>query len=302
MSSPELVVLLSVGAALGFAASTNLKHASAAHLPMPGLKARSIGRFVAGMASHPLWLLGMVADVAGLILQVLALHVGALAVVQPLLVTGLIFSVLLRQFAATSPRWSDLGWAGVLVAALVGFLFVTGTASGTQSTEAPDRLPALVAAVTGVIVAVMSVWLARRLRPAATSAALLGVAVGLIYAADAALLKSATDQAARGAAALFGSWQVYAVVVVGGLGLFLCQLAYQAGPLTASQPTITAVDPLASVAIGVVIFDEHLRRGPWIGAALFVLVGVLALAVVQLGRNQVRAEAGVEVESEPAAR
>jgi hypothetical protein len=241
------------------------------------------------MASHPLWLLGMLADGAGLALQILALHAGALAVVQPLLVSGLIFSVGLRQFSASRPRPSDLMWSAVLVAALVGFLLIAGTASGgAQSHEAPDRLPALVAGVAGLSVAAISVWIARRLGPAATSAALLGVAVGLLYAADAALLKSATGQIGHGAGALFGSWQIYAVVVVGGLGLLLCQLAYQAGPLTASQPTITAVDPLASVAIGVLIFDEHLRRGPWTGASLFVLVGVLALAVVQLGRSQVR--------------
>jgi hypothetical protein len=214
----------------------------------------------------------------------------------------LIFSVALRQFSASRLRLSDLVWSAVLVAALVGFLLIAGTASGGgQAHEAADRLPALVAGVAGLIVAAISVWIARHLQPAATSAALLGVAVGLMYAADAALLKSATDQAVRGPSALFGSGQIYAVVVVGLLGLLLCQLAYQAGPLTASQPTITAVDPLASVAIGVLIFDEHLRRGPWTGASLFVLVGVLALAVVQLGRSQVRDEtgAGAELELSP---
>jgi drug/metabolite transporter (DMT)-like permease len=299
MSSAGLVVGLSVGAALAFAVSTNLKHASAAQLPpVPRVNPRSVGRFVLGMASHPLWLLGMLADGMGLALQVLALHVGALAVVQPLLVSGLIFSVVLRQFSAVRPRWSDLSWSAVLVAALVGFLFVAGTASGATSPhETPDRLPAVVAALAGLVVALVSIWVARRLQPAATSAALLGIAVGLIYAADAALLKSATDQAVRGPAALFGSWPIYAVVVVGGLGLLLCQLAYQAGPLTASQPTITAVDPLASVAIGVLVFDEHLRRGPWTGASLVVLVAVLALAVVRLGRSQVRDEVGAGADS-----
>jgi hypothetical protein len=247
MSGTGLVVVLSLGAAAGFALSTNLKHASAAHMPaMARLSPSGIGRFVARMIAHLLWLLGALADVVGLGLQVVALHLGAIAVVQPLLVTGLIFSLILRDIQAMRPRRSDLVWAGVLAAALIGFLFVAGTASGTHQVHTADRLPAIVAA--------------------------------------------AADRAVHGMGALLGSWPVYAVVVVGALGVLLCQLAYQAGPLTASQPTITAVDPLASVAIGVLIFDEHLRRGPWTGAALIALVALLGLSVVQLGRSQAQAQ------------
>ena len=70
-----------------------------------------------------------------------ALHAGALAVVQPLLVSGLIFSVALRQFSASRLRLSDLVWSAVLVAALVGFLLIAGTASGGgQAHEAADRI------------------------------------------------------------------------------------------------------------------------------------------------------------------
>jgi drug/metabolite transporter (DMT)-like permease len=147
-------------------------------------------------------------------------------------------------------------------------------------------LPAVVAALVGAAVAVMSVGVARRLRPAVTSAALLGVAVGLLYAADAALLKAVTDQAVLGLTHLISCWQLYAVIMVGALGLMLTQLAYQAGPLTASLPAISAVDPLASVVIGVLIFDEHLRRGPLTGASLVALVAILAVSIVQLGRRQ----------------
>ncbi len=45
--------------------------------------------------------------------------------------------------------------------------------------------------------------------------------------------------AAQGVGAVLTSWQLYTVVAAGGLGVMLTQLAYQAGPLAASLPTIT---------------------------------------------------------------
>jgi hypothetical protein len=287
-----VVVGLSLGSGLAFAVSTNLKHASAADLPaLPRLSVRGIGRFISVMALHRLWLLGVLADLVGLGLQILALHLGALAIVQPLLISGLLFSLLIRHFHSTDRRRSDLLWSAVLVASLSGFLLLVGHGPGVDPArlaDSVDRLPAVVASVIGLAVAVASVWVARRRSPTAASAAFIGAAVGILYAADAALLKGATDQAVRGLGFLLGCWQLYAVIVIGGLGLFLSQLAYQAGPLTASQPTIAAVDPLASVAVGVLIFDEHLRRGPWTGALLAPLVLILVLSVFKLGRRQAR--------------
>jgi hypothetical protein len=287
LSHTVSVVALSIGAGLAFAISTNLKHASAADLPpLPKLSVRGLRRFLTGMALHRLWLLGILADVAALALQILALHLGALAVVQPLLVTGLLFSILIRHVRLPDPRRTDLAWSAVLVLSLMGFLALVGSGSASASRDAADRLPAVVAASIGAAVVIGSVWAARRMGPAGTSAALIGAAVGLIYAADAALLKGLTDQAVRGVGYLLGSWQLYAVIVVGATGVFLSQLAYQAGPLTASQPTIAAVDPLASVVIGVLIFDEHLSRGPWTGAVLPALIVLLVLSILKLGRRQ----------------
>jgi hypothetical protein len=285
------VVLSSLGAALAFAVSTNLKHSSAADLPeLPKLRWRTAGRFIAVMVTHPLWIAGIGADVLGLGLQILALHLGALAVVQPLLVAGLIFSLAFRRRRGQRLKPSEIGWATVLTGCLVGFLLLAGTASKGQVVQSADRLPASIASIVGVSVAFSCVIVGRRLRPSAATAALLGIAVGICYAADAALLKAVTDQAVHGVGRAVTHWQLYAVLVVGSLGLFLSQLAYQAGPLTASQPAIAAVDPLLSIAIGVLVYDEHIRRGPWTGTALAALVVLLAVSVLSLGRLEAAAD------------
>jgi hypothetical protein len=114
---------------------------------------------------------------------------------------------------------------------------------------------------------------------------LIGTAVGALYAVTAALLKAVTDIAVHGPVALLTSWQLYAVIVLGALGLLLNQIAFQAGPLTASLPAIATVDPLLSIAAGVWLYDEHIRTGPAAGIGLVVLLLVLGISVIQLSRT-----------------
>lgn len=112
----------------------------------------------------------------------------------------------------------------------------------------------------------------------------MGIAVGCIYASTAALLKALTGIALNGPVALLTSWQLYTVLVVGAGGLLLNQLAFQAGPLAASLPAISTVDPLASIALGVIVYDEQIRSGLASGVELGALLLLLSIAVIQLAR------------------
>jgi hypothetical protein len=125
---------------------------------------------------------------------------------------------------------------------------------------------------------------------------LFGVAVGTIYAATAALLKSITNIVAdHGLANVVISWQMAAVVVLGGSGLILSQIAFQSGPLTASLPTIATVDPLLSVGIGVLVFEEHLNSSPGTTAMLVVLLVALGLAVTKLARAEAQESGAAQI-------
>ena len=281
------VVLLGLGAALAFALSSSLKHVSAGHHPdAQGMQLGKLARFAQAMLSHPLWLGAIGCDVVGLGLQVTALHLGALVVVQPLLVAGLVFALLLRRFYDHHHIGRrEVIWAVVLSAALAGFVTLAATAPTLARPERADRLPAVVAGLCGALLAGLCVELGRRQRDEGRSAALLGIAVGVIYAATAALLKGVTDVALKGPFAVFSSWQFYTVIIIGATGLLLNQLAFQAGPLTASLPATATVDPLLSIVVGVAVYDEHIRRGPGNGVVLALLVVLLGIAVIQLARN-----------------
>lgn len=286
------VVGLSVAAAFSFAVSTTLKKASASSAgpTEPTLSSEDVVA-VARTLRHPLWLVGVVADLVGLGLQITALHLGTLTVVQPLLVSGLLFALLLRHRHSPRVTKAEVGWGLTLTGCLVGLLTLSGSVSSGQHQFAADRLPALLAAVVGVATAIACLAIAQRRVPPAGRAALIGVTVGAVYAATAALIKASTDVLARhGPVALLTSWQLYVLLALGGIGLLLTQLAFRAGPLTASLPAISTVDPLLSVAIGVLVYDEHLSRGPLGGAVLAVLLALLVTAVVGLARVELSEE------------
>jgi hypothetical protein len=282
-----VVVLLSLCAALAFAGSSSLKHVSAGDAPdAQSLHFGKIARFIRATLSHRLWLGGILCDVVGVALQILALHLGALSIVQPLLVAGLVFALGLRQLHDhhhVTKR--QIAWATTLTGALAGFLLVSGIRSAPSDPTAADRLPALVAAGVGCVLVLACIELGRRQRSEQHSAAFLGIAVGVIYAADAAVLKAISNILVRSPLDLLDSWQLYVVVALGATGLLLNQLAFQAGPITASLPAAASVDPLLSIIIGVLVYDERIRSGFWAIFALIVLLLLLGLAVIQLTRS-----------------
>ena len=117
------VLASSLGSAFAFAVASALKHRSADQVPdAQDLEPRRVGRLVRATVGHPLWLGGAAADTAGLSLQIIALHLGALAVVQPLLISSLLFALLLRHGPGHRISKAEIGWAAVLSLALVGFL------------------------------------------------------------------------------------------------------------------------------------------------------------------------------------
>lgn len=287
MGNGWLVILLSLLAAFSFAASSSLKHISARRVPdAQSLHLNRLARFIRSTVSHPLWLAGIGCDVVGLGLQVSALHLGELAVVQPLLISGLLFALILRQrHGHQHITGRQMTWAALLTAALAGFVALAANGSQPVAHETADRLPAMVAGVVGALLAGVCIELGRRQRAEVRAAALLGTAVGVIYAGTAALLKTLTDIGANAPRDLPTSWQLYALMTLGVGGLLLNQLAFQAGPITASLPATSAVDPLLSIVIGVLVYDEHISRGPGGGTVLIALLLLMGVAVIQLTRS-----------------
>lgn len=228
------------------------------------------------LAGQPLWWSGWIALLGSLIFQALALHFGPVGTVQPLLVTELLFTLVLRTVVGRQDV-SAQAWLVSLITtvALTSFLWLAAPHESSLRNTG-TRLADVVIVVAFAAVLVHSVG--RRGTPKAR-AALFGATTAVLWAAEALLIKAVTIAWVRGGVAdLATSWWFYAFLLVGGLGLWTEQMALHVGPLSTSQTTIVVLDPLVSVALGMHVFHEHLR-----GSLLTQVIGVVALVVTITG-------------------
>lgn len=273
---------LALLAALLFAVASAAQQRSAAAVPDD--RAGGLG-LIRVLVRRPLWWLGTLSDVAGFAAQAAALAVGSLLLVQPLLVTTLLFALPLgARWAGQRLRGADWGWAVLLAGSLAVFV-----AAG-EPTEGVDRAPVAhwlpTAAVLGVVLACCLVGAA--VRRGTARAVLLAVGAGVLYGATAALTKGVVSLLDDGVVTLLTSWETYALVAVAVAGTLLQQSAFQAGDLAASLPAVTVGEPVFGVAIGVAVLGEQLRADGAEWALIGVVVVVMVVATVALARTAAR--------------
>jgi drug/metabolite transporter (DMT)-like permease len=274
-----LPVLFALCAALSNSVATVLQRKAAMSVPRSdGLRAG----LMLDLLRRPVWLAGILAVIAAAVCQALALATGPLTVVQPLFVlelplTLIVASLLLRR------RLPRVGWAAVaFVVVGLGVALAAASPTGNRTHVPLDRWgPALAVCVCAVVVLAVT---ALRRSEGRARAACLGTATAISYALTAALMKASMhildDQ---GIAAFFAAWQTYAFALAGVAALFILENAMQAGPLVASQPAITLGDALVSLALGVTLYEEHVRSGWWLMPQLLGLA-LIALGAVVLSR------------------
>ena len=226
----------------------------------------------------------MLGAILASVLHAIALHAGPLTLVQPMMVSGLVFALVFRQLIER--RWpapAQLGWAAALSGGLVLFLLAATPAAGPP--QAPDAGPTLLAVIA--LPASMAVcWVFGRRADGRGSAALLGAGAGFAFAGTAALLKQVTNQVGHGLGAVLGTWPIYALALAGLFGMIFNQLAFRAAALSASLPALSTVDPLVSFFLGVAVFDEPFRSAPVAVVAELMALLVVTASAVALARHQ----------------
>lgn len=265
------------------AALANAVHLMTQHAASAGVAGSHRGwRLVTALVRHPLWLLGWVAAAGGFAFQAVALHSGPLSIVQPVLVTELVFALVLRRFWVHQ-HIATTAWAAAAATcvALAVFLTEAQPHGGHLQPDATDWASAL--AVFGGAVAVMAVsarWGSPRRR-----AALYATATSVTWALMATFLKATTDVlASSGLVGVLAHWPVYALAVSGVVGSVLQQAALQVGPLSVSQPLIVVVDPAVAIVLSVWVFGERFTVGLAQRVVAVVAFCAMAAAVTVLSR------------------
>jgi drug/metabolite transporter (DMT)-like permease len=240
-------------------------------------------RLIWSVAHQPTWFGGVLAVIAGFLLQAAALGNGQLSVVEPLLVLELPATLILASWVFHS-RLGRREWACVLVMAvtLASMLYALSPSAG--KTSGVRWYAWLIAIVVNLAVVGALVAYGRRGRGGTRRAGMLGVAAGSTFGLTAALIKAMTGTFAGGIGAVLTHWELYGMIAAGALGMFLLQSALNAGRLIAAQPGLTLSDPIVSVLWGVLVFGERLRTG-WFAVPAAVSALLLGGAVLVLIRS-----------------
>ena len=279
----QLAILLSLAASFCTASGSVCQRLGATNLEQSRAKAGGFDPWlVFRLARQSAWLLGFACMVAGFVFQVAALHFGPLALVQPILAVELLFVfgylALLPGPRRVRARGRD--WLAVvgMSAGIGGFLRAASPSGGRSYAPAGLWWLAAGAVVVAVAIAVaLSGAVSGQQTSSPRRAAWLGIATGIAWGFVAAVIKELSSLVTDGPAAIFSNWSIYALMAAGAAALLLTSHAMAAGPLAASQPGFTILDPVTATLLGVFLYDEHLATS---AAALTAeLLSLLVLAV-----------------------
>ena len=283
----EKAVLLALAASLCTATASVCQRAGARNTgPVPdGFDARLIVR----LARQPTWLLGIAAMIGGFVFQLTALHFGELGLVQPILAAELLF--VFGYLAVAGSRQPNLrDWLAVAgMSAGIGVFLRLAAPSGGRL-HAPGSSWLLAGLITGGVVltdlALAFGLRGRRGTSGSSRAAVLGSATGISWGFMAAVIKELSSHLGDGIDALVTSWSLYLLLAAGAATMLLAAHALAAGPLAASQPGFTILDPLTASLLGVFLFGEHIRTsaGALAGEALALAVVIAGAATLSRSR------------------
>jgi drug/metabolite transporter (DMT)-like permease len=239
-------VTLALLSAATFAISTSVQHQAAEGAPD---SAKGLLGLLGYLVRRPAWLVGQFLATCAFVLHASALHAGPIAVVQPIVVSGIVWAVPAR--AALNRRMPSL-----------------------------TELRTIAFAVVGVAIAVAANVLASRVRgDPRRKAFFLGVVGGVLFGLVAGFVKLTLQELNDGGVdAMLTAWPTYALVLAGVGGVLTNQRAYRVAGLSASMPALNIVNGMTSLALGFTLFTEVPRHSP-----LFLLVEGIALGCMAVG-------------------
>lgn len=250
--------------------------AVAATLQQKGALSLGGGKSIAALAKSSWWLIGTGVLLVGYVLQAIALDNGRLSIIQPLLVTTVVFALPLGYFLTnqTVGRREVIG-AIVVVVGLALYAVFGDPAAGNDSAPNDEWTLALVA----VAIVCGALWmLARRAASLLRKATYLGIIAGILYGTSACLVKEVTTQLDDGGVSdVLTHWEFWAMAVTGVVAFVVQQMSLREGFLATSVATVSVSNPVISVLIGIVLFDETLsdprshKIVAWIGLGLGML-------------------------------
>jgi len=273
-----IAAVVAVCASVAFGASDVIEQRATHTVP---LRRPLDPRLFQDLAAKRAWRAGITVDVAASALQAVALHLGPLSLVQPILVCDLLFAALISNVVTRRrPDWVMAAGVVCCSGGLALFLAVARPHGGSAAVSPVIVLPLGAGlAVTVAFCLIAAHAGPRRGRPLATA-----LACGVIFGVTAFLLKEMSRTIPQGFSPPSRQWPLYAFIILEPAGFLLNQNAFQESALIVPVLAIrTVANPVVAIGIGLLWLNERIASGPAGIAAeaaglVIMTVGVCALA------------------------
>jgi drug/metabolite transporter (DMT)-like permease len=290
--SLAVAVPLGIASALVYGTSIVFQHSEAYQ------HGKSDTQGLLALLRNPRWLMAIAGDFIGFLLQIAALSLGSVVVIQPLVVLMLPVALVVGWLmGGHQPRLGDYLGSAAIISGLGVFLVLIGTpGTGHVPHSRYIAVTVLVVLAIGVVAS-----LAVTGRNATVRGATYGVVAGAYFGTLGVMVDAASDrfsadgwhglvQTGRGLVPLMG------IGLLGVGGIVLTQVSFQVGKLGATLPANLAADPFTAVLIGALLLGEHvpLTAGHLIGYTLClaaVIAGAMQLAGQATGPHVARPDA-----------
>lgn len=288
MNIPLAIILQVLGSFL-FASGATLQHLGVKSTFDPDGRQSSNRLTFMGMLRLfliPKWLLGLVFVFAGAAFHLIALTMAPVAVVQPVGILAVPWSVLLAArihgHHVTRRIWAAVG---VTIVGVVGFtVFSSLYATGRSVFDFRGIT------ISFIVVCLLCAALSfAAMRAVAWAKAMLWSSVGAIfYGLASGLMKGAMNLIQEHDRSLL-DWEVLVVagymIACYGLGVWMIQQGYASGPAEITVGTMTTVDPFVAVLFGLIVLGEGTGMGFGPAAGMAISGAVAVWGVVMLSRD-----------------
>ena len=273
-----MAAFLALLAAVFFALAAALQQRGQFVLARRGISVEGLGGLVR-MVAVPIWLLGTLVLLFGYVMQGAALDRGRIVVVQPLLVTSIVWALPLGHWLTSqNVNRRQVAGAGVVVVGLALFVLVGDPDSGVENAATSSLV--LACAVVSTMVIALMLW-QRTITAPALRAAVLGVCAGLFFGLSAVFSKPVLNDLHVSIGEAAGDWRTWALLGFGFIAFVIQQLSLATGQLAPAVAAVSVANPVVSVMLGIILYDERLTRPAWhVAVACVALLAALAGAVL----------------------
>jgi len=240
-------------------------------------------RLIVDLLHRPRWLLGLGVMISGQVLSAWSVGHLDLTLYEPLLASSLIFALALAvPLSHQRLKAAEMIGAVILAGGVAALSLSRSTGTPSASFGSFSDWPA----AAGIAVVAYCFIHAGHLRSGQARATLTGIGTGLVMGiSDALTRRSVQILDAHSFAGLLTSWPPYCLLAAALIGMWLMQNSFNAAPLHASLPGITAAEPVSGILLGVVVFGDRINISPGLLALQAAGITALVLGVILVARS-----------------